>query len=105
MASHIKCGSEQQLRGPKPVRTLENLNPRRGAVLHAAGYKATGVNDIVAAAEASNGSFYNYFENKDIFGRRQSDRPDLRPVRRAFQDMERRKDKDYGRPVFIPKEC
>lgn len=38
-------------------------------MLHEAGYTATGIKDIVDAAGVPKGSFYNYFESKEAFGR------------------------------------
>jgi TetR/AcrR family transcriptional repressor of nem operon len=38
-------------------------------MLHEGGYTATGVKDIVDAAEVPKGSFYNYFESKEAFGK------------------------------------
>ena len=38
-------------------------------MLHEAGYAATGIKDIVDAAEVPKGSFYNHFESKEAFGR------------------------------------
>lgn len=37
-------------------------------MLHEGGYSATGIKDIVAAADVPKGSFYNYFESKEAFG-------------------------------------
>jgi len=36
-------------------------------VMHAQGYNGTSVKDIVDAAEVPKGSFYNYFESKEVF--------------------------------------
>jgi len=38
-------------------------------MLHEGGYTATGIKDIVDAAQVPKGSFYNYFENKEAFGK------------------------------------
>ena len=36
-------------------------------VLHTKGYTATGINDILQAANVSKGSFYNFFDSKESF--------------------------------------
>lgn len=57
-------------RGPKPKPNVrENLLRAGVRMLHETGYSATGIKDIVAAAEVPKGSFYNYFESKEAFGR------------------------------------
>lgn len=38
-------------------------------MLHDTGYTATGIKDIVDAAEVPKGSFYNHFESKEAFGK------------------------------------
>lgn len=38
-------------------------------MLHEAGYAATGIKEIVDAAEVPKGSFYNHFESKEAFGK------------------------------------
>lgn len=38
-------------------------------MLHETGYAATGIKDIVDAAEVPKGSFYNHFESKENFGK------------------------------------
>jgi TetR/AcrR family transcriptional regulator, transcriptional repressor for nem operon len=38
-------------------------------MLHESGYTATGIKDIVDAAEVPKGSFYNHFESKEAFGK------------------------------------
>lgn len=57
-------------RGPKPKPHIrENLIRIGATMLHEAGYTATGIKDIVDAAGVPKGSFYNYFESKEAFGR------------------------------------
>ena len=56
-------------RGPKPnPDTPRNLLRSGVRLLHAGGYSATGIQDIVAAAEGPKGSFYNHFPSKEAFG-------------------------------------
>jgi TetR/AcrR family transcriptional repressor of nem operon len=56
-------------RGPKPKpHTRTNLIRAGVRMLHEAGYSATGIQDIVDAAEVPKGSFYNHFESKESFG-------------------------------------
>lgn len=38
-------------------------------MLHESGYTATGIKDIVDAAQVPKGSFYNHFESKEVFGK------------------------------------
>jgi len=57
-------------RGPKPRPNVrENLLRLGMKMLHEEGYTATGIKDIVDAAQVPKGSFYNYFENKEVFGK------------------------------------
>jgi TetR/AcrR family transcriptional repressor of nem operon len=58
-----------QLRpGPKPKpNTRNDLIDAGIEILHAGGYSASGVQEIVAAANVPKGSFYNYFESKEAF--------------------------------------
>ncbi len=49
--------------------TRRRLLDAGAAVLPRRGYRDTRVDDIVAAAEVSHGTFYRYFENKDDFFR------------------------------------
>lgn len=57
-------------RGPKPrPHVRENLLRVGMQMLHEGGYTATGIKDIVDAAQVPKGSFYNYFENKEAFGK------------------------------------
>ncbi|MFT3811982.1 MAG: TetR family transcriptional regulator C-terminal domain-containing protein [Acidovorax sp.] len=57
-------------RGPKPrPQVRENLLRVGMKMLHDGGYTATGIKDIVDAAQVPKGSFYNYFENKEAFGK------------------------------------
>ncbi|QSR20376.1 TetR/AcrR family transcriptional regulator [Novosphingobium sp. KA1] len=57
-------------RGPKPnPNTRDNLIRVGVRMLHEGGYTATGIKDIVDAAEVPKGSFYNHFESKEAFGR------------------------------------
>jgi AcrR family transcriptional regulator len=50
-------------------RTRQRLLDAGAAVLPRRGYRDTRVDDIVAAAAVSHGTFYRYFENKDDFFR------------------------------------
>ena len=55
---------------PRPMRrrgeqTRQRLLDAGAAVLPRRGYRDTRVDDVVAAAEVSHGTFYRYFENKD----------------------------------------
>ena len=59
---------------PRPMRkrgeqTRQRLLDAGSTVLPRRGYQDTRVDDIVAAAEVSHGTFYRYFENKDDFFR------------------------------------
>jgi TetR/AcrR family transcriptional regulator, transcriptional repressor for nem operon len=57
-------------RGPKPrPHTRDNLIQIGVRMLHETGYTATGIKDIVDAAEVPKGSFYNHFESKEAFGK------------------------------------
>ncbi|HEJ9484692.1 TPA: TetR family transcriptional regulator C-terminal domain-containing protein [Proteus mirabilis] len=38
-------------------------------MFHTTGYTATGIKDIVNAADVPKGSFYNHFESKEVFGK------------------------------------
>lgn len=56
-------------RGPKPnVATRSNLLNAGVKMLHEAGYSATGIQEIVNAAQVPKGSFYNHFASKEVFG-------------------------------------
>lgn len=50
-------------------RTRQRLLDAGAAVLPRRGYRDTRVDDLVAVAEVSHGTFYRYFENKDDFFR------------------------------------
>ncbi len=54
---------------PRGEKTRKRLLDAGAKVLPAHGYAAARVDDIVAAAGVSHGSFYRYFENKDDFFR------------------------------------
>lgn len=57
-------------RGPKPrPHTRDNLIHAGMQMLHEAGYAATGIKDIVDAANVPKGSFYNHFDSKETFGK------------------------------------
>lgn len=57
-------------RGPRPKpHTRDNLIRVGVQMLHGAGYSATGIKEIVDAAEVPKGSFYNHFESKEAFGK------------------------------------
>jgi AcrR family transcriptional regulator len=55
--------------GPRREQTRLRLLAAGAAVLPARGYHDARVDDIVAAADVSHGTFYRYFENKDHFFR------------------------------------
>lgn len=56
-------------RGPKPnPHTRANLLRAGMRMLHEGGYAATGVKEIVDAAQVPKGSFYNHFDSKEAFG-------------------------------------
>jgi len=55
-------------RGPKPKPNIrEQLLCAGLALLHANGYSASGIQQIVDAAGVPKGSFYNYFDSKEAF--------------------------------------
>ena len=57
-------------RGPEPNPDTRNNLIRVGVrMFHEAGYAATGIKDIVDAAEVPKGSFYNHFQSKEAFGK------------------------------------
>ncbi|MBN3789182.1 TetR/AcrR family transcriptional regulator [Burkholderia sp. Ac-20353] len=57
-------------RGPRPnPHTRSDLLRAGLRLLHDSGYAATGVKEIVDAAEVPKGSFYNHFESKEDFGK------------------------------------
>ena len=62
-------GAPDRTLRPRGQRTRQKLLDAGAAVLPARGYHDTRVDDIVAAAGVSHGSFYRYFENKDYFFR------------------------------------
>ncbi len=56
-------------RGPKPKPgTRDNLLRTGARLLHGTGFSATGIKDIVNAAQVPKGSFYNHFPSKEAFG-------------------------------------
>ena len=56
-------------RGPKPKPdTRHNLIRAGLKTIHAAGFAATGIQDIVDIADVPKGSFYNHFASKEAFG-------------------------------------
>jgi TetR/AcrR family transcriptional repressor of nem operon len=77
-------------------------------MFHESGYTATGIKEIVDAAEVPKGSFYNHFESKEAFGREvvdayfnsglvelrplleNGDMPPLQRLRMYFEEMTRR---------------
>lgn len=62
--------AEPARRGPKPKpHTRDNLIKVGTEMLHTSGYTASGINDIVAAADVPKGSFYTYFDSKEDFGK------------------------------------
>ncbi len=55
-------------RGPKPKRdTRTNLVQAGLEMIHAEGYAATGIQNIVARVDVPKGSFYNHFASKEAF--------------------------------------
>lgn len=57
-------------RGPRPnLYTRDNLIIAGINMFHSVGYSATGIKDIVEAAGVPKGSFYNYFDSKEAFGK------------------------------------
>jgi TetR/AcrR family transcriptional regulator, transcriptional repressor for nem operon len=65
----MPAGSSTSRPGPKPKPgTRQNLIEAGVQVLHAAGYAASGVQEIVAAADVPKGSFYHHFDSKEAFG-------------------------------------
>ena len=66
----MKTQSTAARRGPKPnLSTRDNLIRAGARVFHEAGYAATGIQEIVNAAEVPKGSFYNHFQSKEAFGK------------------------------------
>jgi TetR/AcrR family transcriptional repressor of nem operon len=64
-----ETSARQGRRGPKPnPETRDNLIRAGVRLFHQAGYGATGVKDVVDAAQVPKGSFYNHFESKEAFG-------------------------------------
>lgn len=67
---HVSTQSIPARRGPKPnPATRDNLLRAGMDMLHGSGYSATGIKEIVDAANVPKGSFYNHFESKEVFGR------------------------------------
>ncbi len=65
-----KLASTSPRRGPKPnLHTRDNLMLAGLRMFHTTGYTATGIKDIVNAADVPKGSFYNHFESKEVFGK------------------------------------
>lgn len=65
----MSTSSATPRRGPKPKpHTRDNLIRAGISRFHDAGYNATGIKEIVDAAEVPKGSFYNHFESKEAFG-------------------------------------
>ena len=57
-------------RGPRPkVHTRGDLLRAGTEMFHERGYTATGVKDIVDAADVPKGSFYSHFASKEAFGK------------------------------------
>lgn len=64
----MKSGSPAR-RGPKPkLDTRDNLVRAGLKTIHAGGFAATGIQDIVDIAAVPKGSFYNHFDSKEAFG-------------------------------------
>lgn len=56
-------------RGPKPKLDTRDKLVRAGLkTVHAAGFAATGIQDIADIADVPKGSFYNHFVSKEAFG-------------------------------------
>lgn len=56
-------------RGPKPkLGTRDKLIAAGVRALHAGGYAASGIKEILDAAAVPKGSFYNHFASKEAFG-------------------------------------
>jgi AcrR family transcriptional regulator len=60
-------GDGASARRPRGARTRQQLLDAGAVVLPARGYHDARVDDIVAAAGVSHGTFYRYFDNKDDF--------------------------------------
>jgi TetR/AcrR family transcriptional repressor of nem operon len=68
MKATMKAGTPAR-RGPKPkLDTRDNLIRAGLKTIHAGGFAATGIQDIVDIAEVPKGSFYNHFASKEAFG-------------------------------------
>src|SRR5215212_6761278 len=70
----LDFGLPEAVGAPRPMRRRGEQTRRRlldagAAVLPRHGYRDTRVDDIVAAAQVSHGTFYRYFDNKDDFFR------------------------------------
>lgn len=66
----MRAQAKEVRRGPKPnPNTRDNLIRVGVRMLHESGYTATGIKEIVDAAEVPKGSFYNHFESKEAFGK------------------------------------
>ncbi|MBY2924368.1 TetR family transcriptional regulator [Rhizobium leguminosarum] len=66
----MEAQAEEVRRGPKrnPA-TRDNLVSVGVRMFHESGYTATGIKEIVDAAEVPKGSFYNHFQSKEAFGK------------------------------------
>jgi TetR/AcrR family transcriptional regulator, transcriptional repressor for nem operon len=63
------ANSPRRRPGPKPrPGTREGLIAAGVEALHAAGFAASGVNEILVAAGVPKGSFYHHFDSKEAFG-------------------------------------
>ena len=66
----MRAQAKEVRRGPKPnPNTRDNLIRVGVCMLHESGYTATGIKEIVDAADVPKGSFYNHFESKEAFGK------------------------------------
>jgi len=65
----VRPGDEERPLRPRGEQTRQRLLDAGAAVLPSRGYHDARVDDIVAVAGVSHGSFYRYFENKDEFFR------------------------------------
>lgn len=76
-APHVEHARDLRPRGEKTRQLLLDAGAK---VLPAHGYAAARVDDIVAVAGVSHGSFYRYFENKDDFFRVLAEGASLRMI-------------------------
>ena len=63
----VPASADERALRPRGRQTRQELLDAGGRVLPRRGFHDTRVDDIVAEAGCSHGSFYRYFENKDVF--------------------------------------